>query len=69
MLDCKLSLSDGTGDSKLFAKGCHSRPCLHPDCFLLTVRCSSKCMGMVMCLSGRFAKGLVSGAVVLIRPL
>ena len=47
---------------------CRSRPCLHPD-LLLAEGFSSKCMDLAMCVLGGFAKGLVSGAAVYIRPL
>ena len=40
-------------DELVFVEGCHSWPCLHPDCLLLAVGCSSKCIDLVMCVSGR----------------
>ena len=48
-------------------EGCRGGPCLHPDCLLLAVGCSSKCINLTMCISGGFAKGLVSGAAMCIR--
>ena len=51
-------------------EGCRGGLCLHPDCFLLAVRCSSKCMDLAMHILGGFAKGLVvSGAAACIRLL
>ena len=42
---------------------------MHPDCLLLSMGYSSKCIDLAMYISGGFAKGLVSGAVVCIRLL
>ena len=51
----------------LYVEGCYSKLGLHLDCLLLAVGCSSKYMDLAMCILGRFAKGLVSGAAVHIR--
>ena len=44
-------------------------PYLHSNCLLLTMGWFSKCIELVMCIPGRFAKGVVSSAAVCIRLL
>ena len=55
--------------SAIYVEGSHIGTCFHSDCFSFAEGCSSKCIGLVLCVSGGFDKGLVSGVVVCIRLL
>ena len=47
------SLGLGLLDLSGCIEGCHS-VLFTPNCFLLTVECSSKCLGLFICVSGGF---------------
>ena len=43
----------------LHVEGHHPRLCLYPDCLLLAMGCSCKCIGLALHILGGFTKGLV----------